>query len=61
MNEKYPHVVYEELCKSRDIDQSEPIIIGYGVSECSNKIEGLCCILILNHLFLVFVALFILA
>lgn len=39
VNEKYPHVVYQEFCKACDSDQSEPIVVGYGVSECSDKIE----------------------
>ncbi|XP_030530241.1 lipid droplet phospholipase 1 [Rhodamnia argentea] len=36
LNEKYPHIVYEEHCKANDIEQSDPII---GENDGANKLE----------------------
>ncbi|KAJ7970634.1 alpha/beta-Hydrolases superfamily protein [Quillaja saponaria] len=36
LNEKYPHIVYEEHCKACDAEQCEPISVE---DDCSNTIE----------------------
>ncbi|KAI3411277.1 DUF676 domain-containing protein [Psidium guajava] len=36
LNEKYPHIVYEEHCKANDTEQSDPII---GENDGANKLE----------------------
>lgn len=38
MNEKYPHVVYEELCKACDAEQGEPMS---AEADSLDNIEGL--------------------
>lgn len=38
LNEKYPHIVFEEHCKACDMEQCEPTTLA---NDCSDKLEGL--------------------
>lgn len=37
LNEKYPHIVYEEHCKACDSEQSESVV---KEDDCFDKLEG---------------------